>query len=855
MYSLQRHLFGNTIQDWIISLAIFTASVLMARYVHPVLLQAVFRITGRARMHLGENRVNRVCTLITWAVPIMGFTLARSRLVLDEELSLWISNGLLISGQILFLLIILDIFPALARIASDRHLGRLARGKPEYLQEQAQSVEAITKRMRGLSSALLILIPLLTILSRLDLIPVAIWALPFIVVLMKLIACYRIIADAKRKLTKGSAHAEITTGEDDPDARARHTVVKCFLKLFRHQLRVSEETPSEFSLLDPKPFSSHYVYELRVQVGSDFRSRRMTVAPLGEESGSGSRCFYVIYDDHLVIKIPRAHIADASQYVESLRKEAHIVEKLAMKECVVPRASVILKKVHTFPDAGHLAPEELEERYIKWLGVFPGAAKYLKIGDDFAFFMDFSKYYFLQHILEYIHDTQGKMYEEILTDAVIIWDVPTLENKYGPEKVTPFIEVGKVCAEYETETKQLLVKRNLSSSVSEHQIKRWFFIYLALGKATELERDLGPTFIADLNARLEKLIDSHSETIENYRATVKKYVSDKNFVQNKPSMEGLVTNLVELLARLRDRGVAIRDLKPDNLLVAGDPRKYPAFLSRSNEYEIGLIDVETAVILDTSEVRKTGQPPVGGTPHYATPSHFFENEVLRNTFQDLTDIFYLQDWHALIVIIYKVITGEYLFEKTVQLLPGMVEIVERSSGSAEGLSDVMENVSEMFWGQALAEFRHKVSEKEDLLMSVKPVIPETAKKMFREYLLEEKREVAKAIKECVMSQSLLGSDKNRQYVLSCSHEKISRLIKKYASGAEAQASQQTERAKLTAFLEGLAELKLRLEEQRRVAGLLTQSARRISAYDLLELMFHIVLTHMYRHEWKPLLRG
>ena len=42
---------------------------------------------------------------------------------------------------------------------------------------------------------------------------------------------------------------------------------------------------------------------------ADWAKRRMTIGPLGEESGSKSKCYYVIYDIHMVVKIPVRPIA------------------------------------------------------------------------------------------------------------------------------------------------------------------------------------------------------------------------------------------------------------------------------------------------------------------------------------------------------------------------------------------------------------------------------------------------------------------------------------------------------------------------------------------------------------------
>jgi len=121
----------------------------------------------------------------------------------------------------------------------------------------------------------------------------------------------------------------------------------------------------------------------------------------------------------------------------------------------------------------------------------------------------------------------------------------------------------------------------------------------------------------------------------------------------------------------------MRDFKPDNILVTGDPEKNPNFLSSSDEYQLGLIDVETAVLYENPGDDKIEQPQLGGTPLFATPSQLFKNTVLQEVYGDVSTILYLQDWYAAIVMIYLVVTGERLFEKTAMRLPAIIRVIEK----------------------------------------------------------------------------------------------------------------------------------------------------------------------------------
>ena len=112
----------------------------------------------------------------------------------------------------------------------------------------------------------------------------------------------------------------------------------------------------------------------------------MSIAPLGEESGSKSKCFYVIYDTHMVVKIPPEAIADVDRYIKEIRREVQITSQLAPLACIVPMVSVILKKVKKLPFEDSLTQEQLEKQYIRLVEENPEYQEYLKIGGCFAFF-------------------------------------------------------------------------------------------------------------------------------------------------------------------------------------------------------------------------------------------------------------------------------------------------------------------------------------------------------------------------------------------------------------------------------------------------------------------------------------
>ena len=128
----------------------------------------------------------------------------------------------------------------------------------------------------------------------------------------------------------------------------------------------------------------------------------------------------MIYDDIFVVKIPPAPIRSFFQYMEEIKSERKIVDKLKPEiECIYPSVSCILRKVPPFSkEKDFMDAEAFEDRCIQQLNNNPGLQRYLKIGDSFAFFMDMSKHHFMSHVIETMHDTHRSVQKEIMQQEI-----------------------------------------------------------------------------------------------------------------------------------------------------------------------------------------------------------------------------------------------------------------------------------------------------------------------------------------------------------------------------------------------------------------------------------------------------
>ncbi|MGD9349118.1 MAG: hypothetical protein PVF71_05645 [Desulfobacterales bacterium] len=655
--------------------------------------------------------------------------------------------------------------------------------------------------------------------------------------------------EPRAKMAKPVHVPETLPNDDAGEGITRSDILKYFLNVFRLQIGANANAPMKTRSLSDNSAGLNAVHELQIKHRGDWMRRRMSIGPLGEDAGSKSKCFYVIYDVHLVVKIPAKPIHEFEYYIRSIKKEGEIVDKLAPKECIIPRVSVLLNLIHKLPDSSHLSPEKLEEKYVTWLRTKTKYQKYLKIKNTFVFFMDFSKYYFLGHIVDNLHDVKDAIAEEVSENSETIFDNQKFCGRYGKPKESIGIEIRQVSDYCQEAIRQFLADSGAASNVSMFRIQSWFLVHLAGKSVSSKESGLSDNLVHELNLLIELIFSKHMEAVTAYRNTITQYVHRIRFEQNKPQMAGIITNLLDLLAWLRTKKIAMRDLKPDNLLVAGNPSKYPLFLMNADEYELGIIDVETAVDFEPKKAQKIRQPLLGGTPFYATPSHFFSNAVLHESFHDLNKILHLQDWYATLVMIFKTVTGVLMFQNTARLFADIRNKIKYGQMEGKLESEIVADVSRAFWRSALLEFQTKMNQKGGLLKSIFFDVPDTAKHMFRDVLRQDIEATATKIKRCVNNQTVIESPQSQQRLLESTPAKIDQLRLEFENKLKSVRNRSEDHSRAIVLLKYLRTLKLHAEQQKQLLKRLERPTSRLTAYTLLAFMFNNLYKSMFREEW------
>jgi serine/threonine protein kinase len=625
-------------------------------------------------------------------------------------------------------------------------------------------------------------------------------------------------------------------------------IAQFFLSVFKAQKGVEPSAEATFRPVDSRRPDSNYIYELRVKCDGDWATRRMTVGLIGRDSGSRSTCYYVIYDDHMVIKISPTPLTDFDKYIQSINRDNRIAKKLSPRECLVPRVSVILKKIHPLQEGSKLPIELMEEKYIQLLEGNTAFQNYLRIGDGFAYFMDLSRYFFLGHILHRTHNIEEKVISEILYHPTLLWNPVDFEDRYGSQHTDICDRLNPVYTSFYNRCYDLLQQHHIDGTVSEFNIKEWFLGYLAGRKLSATDFDTKPYVASEINATILKLFIDKRQPVQNYQRMVHAFVITKNLKRNNSKISSMTINLLNLLSWLNEKKLAMRDLKPDNLLIAGNPSKFPQFLESANMYSIGLIDIETTVSYDTSEKNAIRQPPLGGTPSYATPTHQLKNNTIRNVYKDLPLILHLQDWYATLGMIYQTVTGERLFEKTARNLLNLKKTIRQHSRENGNPKAVLKDASHSFWKMAMAEFSMKTQKNEKKLKFISLIVSQESTAMLLDTFANTHQRISESIHNLILSQTAFTGDKTQKNLYRARPLKIHHFKIKFKEGKGKQLPPDKRDVALK-VLDDLVFMKRQSEQLILTSNLLKKSVSIVSTFDLLKAMFIVVLVHMHQNCW------
>jgi len=143
--------YGNTLEAYLISIAIFLVSVFVSRWIYAILRRTFCEWAFSTQNVLDKQNLYRLTNLFTLLIPIAAFYFAKMRLHFEKELSNWLLITTLVFGQMVFLLILATTLEPLAEVILIKSARDFQRRDQRYLQIQKQSIEKTRKHIRVLT--------------------------------------------------------------------------------------------------------------------------------------------------------------------------------------------------------------------------------------------------------------------------------------------------------------------------------------------------------------------------------------------------------------------------------------------------------------------------------------------------------------------------------------------------------------------------------------------------------------------------------------------------------------------------------------------------------------------------------
>ncbi len=640
--------------------------------------------------------------------------------------------------------------------------------------------------------------------------------------------------------------------QDSHESSDLRDIAMFFLELFKLQKGVGEDTPARFSMTSDSAAQKMKRFELGVKGSNDWLTRRMSIGPLGEDTGSKSKCYYVIYDTHMVVKIPPTPITDMEKYVSAIRREVQIAVQLAPTACIIPMVSVVLNKVKTLPYMPDCSQEQMEKRYIRLVEGQPEYQRYLKIGDRFALFMELSNSFFLGRVIAELHESKNKLADEFREAPDVPWDQDAFTTRYGLDAMPVFEGLQTLYRQCENEAKRVFQASGATKPVHAFQIKNWFLNCLAGEAVGQDEKEIDGELLKQVESGFAKVFELHQQEVEDLNRLLKTQLARKSFLQSRLQIENIASNLLKLLDQLKEKRIALRDLKPDNLFLDASPDDYPVFLNDAESFAIGVIDVETAISLVPDRDGYVSQPLLGGTPLYATPLHVLKNRTIAACFGDVAELLHFQDWFATIAIVFKAVSGRNLFRRSARSFPAVLKILKSGPSKSDPDEATVKAMSRKFWSAAAQDIKMSLTEFSGQLNELTLAVPEA---MVPAISAELKREAAcldAAIRKHVSYSPLFKSEKNKKFLLEASSDTIAKQIAKWDNAQSLPDQHRQVAPRMVAFLRNLSRLKSGLVEKRKALADIDVPPHGVSAYSILEAMFQITFRAMYKSQWRAL---
>ncbi len=628
----------------------------------------------------------------------------------------------------------------------------------------------------------------------------------------------------------------------------RIAILNFLLNLYQLQIGAGPGSAMRFFPTSFDADASNLSYRLEINVDPDtdrWLSRIVSLNMLGEGSGSKSRCYKVIFDTAWVVKIPPKPITCFEAYSDAVKAERMTVERLSDDfMCIAPGIADVLKKIPGFnpsPDKGMLAAEK---QAVAWLTENPDYQEYLKIGNGFAFFMDISRYLFLDQYLKKLHAQKitAKIKKEMARQPEIISNPNALETMYGEKNEDLCHHLHDCSLRFEAEMKRLLKTDDTAPQVSSHELKTWFVTHV-FKQAPDSKQALSPELTQKRTDLLQSLSNEYGNTMAMYRKMVLSGIAAKNFRHSASRMADVINDLLSLLVKLQERRISMRDLKPGNLFIIDDSS------DKSSGKTLGIIDFETAIHLD-DEGKPGTRPFLGGTPFYATPSHLLDYQSLYDLLGEVAPVYYYQDWYAVVAIIYETVTGKLLFLDTARALIKVIKSIQRQGRDTVRRKAVFQAESFGFWKIMWREFDRKIAVDANRLSTVTVPLPDEFRELILAGYKKRKQMYRQRVAAFILSETPFKDQRINRALLTSPIRTIRKQQENWKNGTNVPRVKPAIQKRIIAFYNRLIRLQQQSEKLAEQLGRLEENEVTINAGILMEMMLMCVYSSLYRHQWQ-----
>lgn len=486
-------------------------------------------------------------------------------------------------------------------------------------------------------------------------------------------------------------------------------------------------------------------YVLRVLKKSivEIEKTNVKISCLGGANVSKSTVFRVIETagDYVVVKVDPVNLT-WKKYINDLRNQRKVARLLGPEvQTLVPGVTYALADIkylqihpkynHMFFYHGNLSAKEQDVQFgdlmLEQTDKDDKLRELLRVGEGYGYFMPYLNEGMLQEHLNNIHG-----FLEIPGSTILRIDQDIEKELSSDFHIFRKFGFKHFFKKYPHGNKKLL------------EFIQKQFLGNKYSQASE--------FWDVLKKRMIK--DSADTVFEAYKKIVAAYLLGLylDADETKKDISQIFSGLLHLFPFLREKGIAIRDLKAGNSFI-------PDHLNEKGV--LGLLDFETSIIYKTSPMHpEISQPRLGGTPSRGTPSLWFSNEVLAEYYGELERALYLPDLYAMIDVIFYGITRESLFKKGKEILQDSFKIIEGELGlnyfkmqrtpanhdeddltcvldstvmghdstmtehSDGDMSEVYKTVNSVYWQYASREFQQETKKKKNLLDKINIDLPD-----------------------------------------------------------------------------------------------------------------------------------